>query len=259
MLIGLSSCGESDSKVIEYAPTELQEVDTSTTVDIDTTETIETKIQIDVDALLTKLDNGTVFHLPFSLDSNYMESNNEEEAYLTNVEVQYLSADLIDNQPTEWASYDIKSFIEIDSMRLLGTYEEYVEHIDIGMMQESDAYLLHKISVDANSFILLWSISYSTYEACPYASGTVVFGTYFNNNMALNTAVLGESSGGGDAPYWGSTFITSQITSDHILTNKHEESGGDGDDETGEEIVEITDKEFEVKLSEIGFEAIKTE
>lgn len=253
----LLSCGEGDSEIVESTPIETTTLDTTSNVDLDTAEVIEEKVQIDVTTLLRKLNNDTVYQLPFTLDSNYMESIGEENEILTNLEVQYLSSDLINNQITEWSSYDIKSFIDIDSMRLMGTYEEYVDNIDIGMMQESDAYLLHKISVDANSFILLWSISYSTYEACPYASGTVVFGTYFNNNMALNTAVLGEDSGGGDAPYWGSTFITSQITSDHILTNKHEESGGDMDEETGEDIVDVIDKEFEVKLSQLGFEAIK--
>lgn len=255
----LLSCGESSSEIVESLPLETTEIDTSIIADLDTAEVMVEKIQIDVVKLLGKLNSDTVYQTPFSLDSNYMESISEEAPLLTNVEVQYLSSDLIDNQPTEWSSYDIKSFIDIDSMRLMGTYEEYVESIDIGMMQESDAYLLDKIILDSDRFILLWSISYSTYEACPYASGTVVFGTIFENNIALNTATLGEDSGGGDAPYWGSTFTTSQINSELISTNKHEESGGDMDEETGEEIVDITNKVFEVKITELGFEAIKTE
>ena len=141
----------------------------------------------------------------------------------------------------------------------MGTYEDYVNNIDIGMMKESEANIHQKLIIDANNYIMLWSISYSTYEACPYASGTIVFGTYFNNNVAQNTATLGEDSGGGDAPYWGGTLITSQISSTAIITQKYEVNGGDMDEETGEEIIDRTDNTYNIALTELGFEVVKEE
>ena len=199
----------------------------------------------------------TIYHVPFHLDSIYMSSFEEiEESTLTNLEVQYLSSNLIDNAPTEWSTYTINSFIEIDSMRLMDTYDDYTNTIDIGMIQESDANIHQKIITSKNNYILLWSITYSTVEACPYSSGTVVFGTLFNKNTAINTATLGENSGGGDAPYWANTFITSQINTTSILTSKHYESGGDTDDLMGEDIIDVIDEEFKISILDKGFEVI---
>jgi hypothetical protein len=262
VLIGLSillfSCKESDTVEITQSDTGELTVDTTFFEQKIEQELIDSTLTIDLDLLLTKVDSDTAYHVPFHLDSIYMSTFEDLDAStLTNAEVEYLSTNLVDNTPTNWSSYSIQSFIDIDSMRLMGTYENYVDNLDIGMMKESDANIHQKIIIDENNYILLWSITYSTYEACPYASGIVVFGTYFYNNLALNTATLGENSGGGDAPYWGSTFITSQINSTLIITNKHEESGGEIDEETGEDIIEISDKEFKVNLTELGFKEEK--
>lgn len=80
-----------------------------------------------------------------------------------------------------------------------------------------------------------------------------MFGTYFNNDIAINTSVLGEDSAGGDAPYWGHTFITSQIDATTIVTQKCEENGGEMDEESGEEIVEKNNTAFNITMSELGF------
>jgi len=160
---------------------------------------------------------------------------------------------LIDNTPTYWAKRNVNYFIEIDSMKLMGTYENYVENLDVGMMKESIANIHQKIIIDSNNYILLWSIYYSTDEACPYASGTIVFGTYFNNNVAQNTATLGEDSGGGDSPYWASTFITSEITTTSITKYKREVEKEGMDEETDEEIIEITDNTFLITITDSGF------
>lgn len=260
LTILLFSCSESNSPATEIGKTESKKTTLDTVISqLEVVEQIDSTINIDFNMLIAKVDNDTIYHVPFHLDSLYMTSLTEiNESTLTNAEVQYLSANLIDNTPTNWASNSINSFIEIDSMKLMGTYEDYVDNLDIGMMKESDANILQKVVIDENNYILLWSITYSTYEACPYASGTDVFGTYFKNQNAINTAALGEDSGGGDAPYWGSTFTTSQINSTFIVTKKHDESGGENIDETGEDIIDITDEMFKIEITESGFEVVKS-
>jgi len=267
-LIGLlihSSCTNSDtsepSNTNNQEEEEIKEIDTTSILPQNPEDTIvKSRPIINIESLLNKID--TSYTTPFKLDSNYVENvsmSNNDISTLTNIEVQYLGFDMVKNQPTEWADYNIGIFIELDSMIINGTYDDYVESIDIGMMERSFANIHSKIVINDNTFILLWSISFSTFEACPFSSGTVIFGTFFNENLAYNTAALGESSGGGDAPYWNDTFITSEIHSTKVSTRKIEQIGGEDDEETGEEIVEITDKIYNLKITKLGFEVIGKE
>ncbi len=250
----LASCGSGEQQ--DSAENNLtEEIDTTS---VDTTlleDTLtETKIEINLNDLLAKFTSS--YNLPYSLDSAEIENQIEEESEsnLTNIEVQYLSQEMVDNKPTSWAGYSIQTFIDLDSLKIKGEYEEYLENIDIAMMQEASANSLCQLNVSEESYILMWTVSYSTYEACPYSSGDVIFGTLMVNDEPTNTLLLGEDSGGGDAPYWGSTFVTSEINSSSIKTLMHEESGGDEyDEENDEEVVEVTEASYDVTITAEGF------
>ena len=264
-LIANSSCINSNSSKtsdINNQENEVaNEIDSTITLPEETEDTIiKSRPKINVESLLNKID--TTYSTPFNLDSNYVEdisSLDDNESTLTNIEVQYLGFDMVNNQPTNLADYNIGTFIELDSMKIKGTYEDYVENMDIGMMERSSAKIHSKIQINTTSFILIWSVFYSTFEACPFSSGTAIYGTFFKDNQAYNTAVLGESSGGGDAPYWSDTFITSEIHSTKISTRKINQSGGEDNEETGEEIIETTDKIYNLKITTLGFEVIGQE
>ncbi len=253
--LALYSCTENETNV----ESDNHVVDNLEIVDSSDIESVENEMVISVELENILLKSDTTYSTPFSLDSNFvteLDDTDEEKKRLSNQDVQFLSQNLVKNEPTDWSKYAITSFIEVDSMRLMNTYEAYVESIDIGMIQEADAYFNSKVVINDNAYLLLWSISYSTYEACPYASGTVIYGTFIYDNEAINTVTLGESSGGGDAPYWGTTFITSQINSTSIVSEKISESGGDEDPETGEEIVEKSLKSFSLKITKSGLQVI---
>lgn len=197
--------------------------------------------------------------LPFSIDTVFLdkyENNYPMESNMTIREVAFLSSSFVESKPTDWSNHSAQTFIMIDSLRKNKLYDEYQQNIDIGMMLYAEANTNERITLSNSSYILLWTVYYSTYEACPYASGNIVYGSLFVNDEFMNTAVLGETSGGGDAPYWGDTKVTSIITKDLIITARQERSGGDEDEETGEEIIDETNEVFELIITPEGFKAI---
>jgi len=147
----------------------------------------------------------------------------------------------------------INDFMQLDSLRLNGEYEEYIDNIDIGMTVTAEANIGDKVKISENSFILLWAIYIATYEACPYYTGTSVYGTLFIDQTATSTAVLGETSSAGDAPYWMLTFITSEITNSVINTVIAEENGGEYDEENDIELTESSETKCVIKITDDGF------
>jgi len=212
---------------------------------------------IDFNQFISKIDSS--YAVPYLLDSNTVERIDDiqnEESNLTANEVKYLSSQLVENKPTSWNSYQITTFLKLDSLKNNGKYENYLDDLDIGMMARSNANLYAKINVSDSLFMVLWYINYSTYEACPFSAGTVIFGTLFNNSKALNTSVLGEVSGGGDAPYWGSTFVTSQIELTQMKILRIDLQGEGDLDENEEEIVTTETEEYQLKITKNGFETV---
>lgn len=260
IVFGLSilfvSCGGS---TVTSEGEEQREVDTTTvdTVAVDTMALEEhpDKISIDVEALISKAE--IEYSLPLEIDSAFIEElgtqGEDDPGNLTNAEAQYLSFDYVDNEPTSMGKYNVETFIRLDSMKIKGEYEDYLASLDIGMARYSNASALGTLDLNNGSFILIWSTDYATYEACPYGQGTCVFGTLFTDNVGLNTLLLGESSGGGDAPYWGDKMVTSSISEHTISIHQVEESGGDEDPETGEEIIEHSEEDFLINIFPEGF------
>ena len=187
--------------------------------------------------------------LPFESDSLYFENLMlEHDSVLSKADVMYLTYGFLETEISNAASYKLLNFYEIDSIKLSGGYDEYVENLDLGMMKESDAYIDRKIKLDDSTTLLVWYLTYSTYEACPYASGTLLFASVLYDNVVTSSTLIGENSGSGDAPYWGETSTCCHLTENSFSAGKKEMNGGD-EDEEGNEIVE---KEY----AEYGFQII---
>jgi len=217
------------------------------------------RVEIDVDALFAKAD--TTLKIPFIVDSIFMDSilnmyDELDHKSLSNAEAQHLGFKMVDNGPTSMGSYCIDRFIEIDSLKLKGEYDAYVEQLDIGQTERASAAVIAKITELGATQFLIWMTDYSTVEACPYGHGTYIWCTIFEQGSATNTLLLGENSGGADAPYWGSTITTSVLEIGKVTTTVVDEQGGDYNEETDEEIVESSTKEF---ISWITFGWFETE
>ena len=143
-------------------------------------------------AIIGKSD--TTYSLPAAVDTNFVHNigffERSDESAMSYLNGQYLTEQLLESSPTFNGEYYIKIFCELDSLKSVGAYEEYVRNLDIGMMQVADAFVEGIIQLDDQKQILLWSINYSTYEACPFASGAAVYGTLLDNYEVKNTMLL---------------------------------------------------------------------
>lgn len=244
-LLGLSlfmlSCGGD-------AETTNQNSDSTTT---DTVAMTTPNIVIDVNALLAKFT--TVATIPFQQDSNYLaDLELSDSNALTANEAIYLSYGFVDNEISYSGIYPIQDFLFFDSLKTAGEYESYVEVVDIGMMVVSDAFVAQKIILDDSTSVLLWCVSYSTYEACPYSSGTILYATVFKNNVATSCTIVGEDGGGADAPVWSETLsLCSFKVGDYSVWSRDRNCGGDVDEE-GNEMVDEFIKEFKLTINPQG-------
>ncbi|NOQ71233.1 MAG: hypothetical protein GQ574_04495 [Crocinitomix sp.] len=215
---------------------------------------VEEKIVINdhLQAILDKSD--TTYQLPINVDTNFVNAIDfEQKSIQTSLSFEngrYLGARLLENAPTGNATYNIEVFCKIDSLKSEGEYEDYVNNLDIGMMQVAEAFVEGLIEIDSSKLILLWSITFSTYEACPYASGSLVFGTLLHNYEVQNTMLLAEVSGGGDPPSWGETRISTSISKTLEMKTNSINQYGDSDEGEVETIAESY-------LTEIGVEAFE--
>lgn len=220
-------------------------------------EVLPVRIDINVNKLLGKLD--TTFSLPLVIDTAFIDfaenSIVDEESDLTPDEVNYMAFDLVNNRPTNMASFSFNEYTFIDSLHTYDQYDDYMANIDIAMTTQANAKLLGKAPIGPDSYFIIWATDYSTLEACPYGSGTYVWATLFSSDVATNTVLIGESSGGADAPYWGSTFVTGVLKRTSLETHVVDENGGDYDEETDEEIVEHKEEDYKVFITNDFFEA----
>ena len=129
---------------------------------------------------------------------------------------------------------------------------EYVENIDIGMMQNIHAHLYGSAEINESSKILLWTMNYASYEACPYYYAEIFLGTYVIDNKVVSCALLGEVSGGGDAPYWSDVMLTSEMDKEGFRTLRVSRSGGE-EDEDGNELVENSKTDIYINITPEGF------
>lgn len=214
--------------------------------------------EIDVEKLLAKTNQE--FELPLLVDSVFIEDNavtGQEANYnLTYLEARYLGFSFPEGDLVSSGHWNIETFIKLDSLKTNGGYDDYQANIDIGQTRYSVGQVIGKLRINSQTVMLLWSLDYATYEACPWGAGTYIFGTLFTNNVGINTCLLGENSGGGDPPSWGETYMQSDLTDSTLTTfclDSWGEYGYDGEDD----YTETQERTELVKVNSFGFELIK--
>lgn len=218
---------------------------------VDTVSAFIPELSEDLKQLLARSTSN--LELPLDLDSAKLSSVLKmcEEA-LSVDEVKILSSNIISHSYSANSKYWIEKFYEIEGLKAKGKYEDYVDGLDIGMLRDIDASIGPIIVVDSSKKIMLWKVSYGSFEACPYFSGEVLMATIMVNNEIINCALVGEFSGGGDAPYWSDTFISSLIENDGFRSIQINSSGGD-EDEEGNEIIETKKTDIYINITSEGF------
>ena len=235
-----TACGGADSSTTE------SENNDSLKIAVDSAVVLENQTIIDLPTLLNKYT--IVKSFPFKTDSAYFEDiSNNYSTPLSRQEVIFLSNSILSTDFTYTSDYIIADFMFIDSLKAIDKYDGYVDTLDLAMTKESDAFVTEKLILDDSTTLLLWYVTYSTYEACPYGYGAYLFASVLQNDKIISCVQLGEDSGGADAPYWGSTLTTFKLTKTGAKITKINANGGD-EDEDGNEIVESSTENFELLL-----------
>ena len=186
------------------------------------------------DDLIGRVNN--TLNAPYVLDHKEIEALDQSDNELTQQEVALLTEHLVENEDFGFIKYRLESYFKVHHLKDSIGEEAYMEDIDLGMTKNCDAYVNKKVNLTENRSLLIWSLDYSTYEACPYYAGTYVLATLCVDGKISHTAFVGESSGGGDAPVWSTIEMSSTITNEDIQVVFVEEMGGmDEEDEIADE------------------------
>jgi len=213
-------------------------------------------------ALLEKFKIST--ELPFVQDSVYLANLSYSDTNaLTVDEAKYLSFGFVDSDVSYRGLSPVDDFYFFDSLKVNDGYESFMEVIDIGMMIRSDAFIAQKVIVDDSTSILLWIVDYATYEACPYASGKVLYASVLRNNVVTSCTILGEDSSGADAPIWSETLSLLSLTKAGYWVSKRDRNcAGEVDaeendlvDESSIDYILIIDAKGVWKLEPVGLDA----
>jgi len=181
------------------------------------------------------------------IDSAYIAEEKEAELYrpLNRTQVLELCTSLQGTSFSEVDEWKINSFYQIDSLKSVGKYEEYLGTLDLGMPENTKAYASHKFDLADGSSLLIWRIWSKTIDACPYAEGKSIMITTMKDNKILHTYALGQISSGADAPMWyqNETYLTVSKAGEVKLEIK-EANGGESDEEGNEMQATITKRQY---------------
>ena len=155
--------------------------------------------------------------LPFTMDTLFIQKVDTSNR-ITYQQVRDLGVNFLKSELGDGLSYDFNTFCEIDSLKQIGKYVNYVNHLDIGMTKRCIAYKLGLMDMTNNNKLFIWGIDASSYEACPYFSGTKIIATFLNAENEATHFTIAEISGGGDPPASGNDQITATINADGKIT-----------------------------------------
>lgn len=121
----------------------------------------------------------------------------------------------------------LNSFRRLDSLKSAGKYENYISNLDIGMYKDITGILLKDISVSEAKKLRVWGINYSSYEACPYFGGKVLFISTIENNKTTACVPFAYIKTSADAPFYENFSTKSTLKPNgKVLINETHEAGG---------------------------------
>ena len=99
---------------------------------------------------------------------------------------------------------------EMYKRKMNGTYQEYVDGLDLAELKDAIARPVGMIDMDT-SYLFLWVIDYSSYEACPFYSGLELYASIVNIK-GVRCYYLGISESSGDPPMFAETKSSVKIS-----------------------------------------------
>lgn len=219
--------------------------DNAANISNDTTDTLTIEY-IDSTGSLEKFTEGI---LPYTVDSIALSDKNlVDEKILSSAFVLRVLKNQLKHVDGKNSEYYLKDFLHIDSCLQIMTEEEFNNTLDIGMMKTVTLYAGNFFILKNGNKAFTWYMKFSTYEACPYSAGIIMYCTILDKSgNQVSSIIIGESSGGGDAPYYSNTELYSVISNDYFISVKDTQVNG-GDEEEGKTISETTKSEFKYQI-----------
>jgi hypothetical protein len=148
------------------------------------------------------LSNFPLLKFPCIVDGKFLnDSSKNHTSYPMSIGlVTELSANFGGDDDSQRESYYVNDFIKIATAKQEGKYQDFVDKLDIGMTKDANCYALGRLEFGDSVGILIWKVVFSSYEACPFFSGTHVLGSVYHEGKLVKTYQLAMDESGADAP-----------------------------------------------------------
>ena len=138
-------------------------------------------------------------------------------------------------------------FLRLDSIKKAGEYENYLSKLDIGMYKDIRGVHFKDIKLSNSASLKLWGFDYSSYEACPYSNGKVVFISKFVNGKNVECVPFSYFHNWADAPFY-ENFKTNSVFDENAKMSVVEYQVSGGVDEKDKEYTNKATVKREFKM-----------
>lgn len=184
--------------------------------------------------------------LPFKADTAlffHLEGGDS----LTGTDVRALAGSWFKHDLVSNVQYEFAEFYKIDSLKATGGYPSYVDSLDIGQTKDSKAYAVCRLAYDSVTTLLVWALTASSYEACPYFSGQTVYFTVLHNGKIQESFLLGAYESAGDPPVSMERTVNGRINPDLTIELS---VVAEHDEDMDQPELEITREEYKFAVKE---------
>lgn len=167
-----------------------------------------------------KVNSKTISKAIPAVDSAFLHELSQEfefESKLSGDSVQLLSSVLSQLKVNGHFYKVIPDFLRIDSLKRNGLYETYLRKMDIGFLQNAEAYFLKSVQLNSQEEGKIWFIKYNSYEACPYYHGVDVFLSLYEDQTIKTTIQIGSNYSVIDPPMAFESILESKQEDNKLL------------------------------------------
>lgn len=138
-------------------------------------------------------------------------------------------------------------FLRLDSIKKAGDYENYLSKLDIGMYKDIRGVHFKDIKLSNSTSLKFWGFDYSSYEACPYSNGKVVFISKFVNGKNVECVPFSYFHNWADAPFY-ENFKTNSVLDKNAKMSVIEYQVSGGVDEKENEYQNTSSKKLQYTM-----------
>jgi hypothetical protein len=167
----------------------------------------EVKLKKRVNIVFPEFLNDNLDSIPtlstyFKIDSLFF---NDSTRLSKRKQIDLVDAELLfkifeNDELTSTNQYYFNDLVKIQKAKLKGTYEDFVKKLDIGMTLNAEAHYVGKILFPDSIALVLWELTYSSYEACPFYFGSHVLASMVMEGKVIETLQVAGHEVNADPP-----------------------------------------------------------